>query len=476
MSSPSGPRDDATLKRPRSGGDTPRSNPLISRGGKLDVEALRRAVHQSPSAPTGGSSETQDDAGPVLADATDAQTDAATRAADDDAPNRVVFVLQRDLQTRLDKYLASRIGFMSRSQLQRLIDEGGVTVNGRRPKSSTNLRINDRVEVFVPPPPATDIVPEPIPLDVLFEDEHIIVLNKAPDIIVHPARSHLSGTLINALAWHFGNVSSGALSAVGKEFARPGVVHRLDRGTSGLIVFAKNDEAHWKLARQFEVRTVDKRYLALVHGIMQPAIDTIDLPLGPHPSREKGYREKYVVRHDQLGKAALTVYRVRETYPAPEGLSAARRDGSPSDPGRGFTLVELELKTGRTHQIRVHLSHLGYPIVGDDMYGGTAALTPAMLASGSDGSQALLARQALHATTLTFAHPVSGQRMYFLAPLRADMASAVSTLRSWGPAERGNAPPPPGATVDLAMLLPSSDTRSTDRPLLGKPPAGEHSP
>lgn len=447
-------RPDQGGRPSRSGGDTPRSNPLIAHGGKLDVDALRRAVHP-PSPPSPTTDDTTDEAaGPALADATDAQTDAASRAADDDAPNRVVFVLQRDLQTRLDKYLASRIGFMSRSQLQRLIDEGGVTVNGRKPKSSTTLRAKDRVEVFVPPPPATDVVPENIPLDVLFEDEHIIVLNKRPDIIVHPARSHLSGTLINALAWHFRNVSSGTLSAVGKEFARPGVVHRLDRDTSGLIVFAKDDEAHWKLARQFEVRTVDKRYLAIVHGLIEPPIDHVDLPLGPHPSREKGYREKYVVRHDALGKPALTIYRVRETYRPPPSLSTARRDGSPSDPGRGFTLVELELKTGRTHQIRVHLSHLGYPIVGDDMYGGAAELTNHTLGLHAQAPP-LLARQALHAVTLRFVHPISGETMRFQAPLPPDMASAVRTLRAMDPADRSQTPAPPGATVDLAILLPS---------------------
>src|SRR5207237_544946 len=155
--------------------------------------------------------------------------------------------------------------FMSRTQLARLIDEGGVTVNARRPKASTKLRAGDRVEVYVPPPPPTDIQPENIPIDVLYEDEHLIVLNKRPDIIVHPARAHKGGTMVNALAFHFQNRSGGALSGVGREFARPGVVHRLDRDTSGLIIFAKTDEAHWRLGQQFERRTVDKRYLALVH-------------------------------------------------------------------------------------------------------------------------------------------------------------------------------------------------------------------
>ena len=460
-------------KPSKSGADTPRSSPLIAHGGKVDLEALRKAVHsrgvtpapaQPPHAPHAPhADDSSAPIAPFLTDATDAVAPNAEGGAggapDDDAPNRVVFIPQRDLQTRLDKYLVSRISFMSRSQLQRLIDEGGVTVNARKPKASTTLRAGDRIEVFVPPPPATDIVAQDIPLDVLFEDEHIIVLNKRPDIIVHPARSELSGTLINALAWHFTHVSSGALSKVGKEFARPGVVHRLDRDTSGLIVFAKNDEAHWRLARQFETRRVDKRYLALVHGLVEPDVDVIDLPLGPHPSREKGYREKYVVRHDHLGKPSLTIFRVRETYPHAPGAPASRHDGARDDPARGFSLVELELKTGRTHQIRVHLSHLGFPIVGDDMYTGAHDLRRAHLdarvRSGTPDDTLFIARQALHATTLTFEHPVSGERMKFQAPLPPDMAAAVAALRALCPGARRIDPPPPGATVNLDTLVPS---------------------
>ncbi|MFN3311802.1 MAG: RluA family pseudouridine synthase, partial [Thermomonas sp.] len=175
--------------------------------------------------------------------------------------------------------------------------------------------MGDVVEVAVPPPPSEDFPEEDIPLDVLFEDEHLIVLNKSPDIIVHPARTHKKGTLINALAFHFRHRSSlgGSLSGVGRQFARPGVVHRLDRATSGCIVFAKTEQAHWQLANQFMARTVDKRYVTLAHGHVEPVIDVIDLPLGPHPSRERGYREKQVVRHDALGKPAVTIYRVLAT-------------------------------------------------------------------------------------------------------------------------------------------------------------------
>lgn len=358
---------------------------------------------------------------------------AASQAADEDAElPKVTFTLQRDLKKRLDKYLTDRITFMSRNQLQRLIEGGGVLVNGRTPKPSTTLRRGDVVEVVVPPPPPTEVQPEEIPLDVLYEDEHLVVLNKQPDIIVHPARSHLKGTLINALAWHFRHRSGGSLSTVGTEFARPGVVHRLDRHTSGVIVFAKQDEAHWKLGHQFEHRRVDKRYLAVVHGRVEPPADVIDLPIGPHPSREKGYREKYVVRHDEQGKPSVTIYRVREWY-----------DPHAADPGDRYTMVELDLKTGRTHQIRVHLSHLGWPIVGDDMYGGRPY-------PGPDGTP-IIARQALHAAMLSFDHPITGRRLTFTAPLRGDMLALVAALRARPGLQRLDVP---GAAIDLDLLTP----------------------
>lgn len=374
----------------------------------------------------------------------DAVRSASEALGDEDGPVHVRFQLQRDLRKRLDRYLTDRIPFMSRTQLRRLIENEAVTVNGRAPKPSTSLRAGDIVDVVVPPPPSADIGAEEIPIDVLYEDEHIIVLDKRADIIVHPARSHLSGTLINALVWHFRNRSAtgGELSSVGEEFARPGVVHRLDRDTTGAIVFAKTDEAHWKLGRQFEQRRVNKRYLALVHGHVQPTADVIDLPLGPSPSREKGHREKQVVRHDELGKSAVTVYRVRELY-------------------RDFSLVELELRTGRTHQIRVHLSHLGYPIVGDDMYGG-AFVDLAEVAGGSDDACAEAARalarderrierQMLHAALLGFHHPISGDPLEFTAPAPVDMRRLVAILRACRPSD--GRIETPGATVDLDAAI-----------------------
>lgn len=334
-------------------------------------------------------------------------------AGDDERPT-VRFVLQRDRQTRLDKYLTTRIGFMSRTQIQRLIDDGDARINGSPAKASVKVREGDVVEVTLPAPPTGEIIPEDIPVDALFEDARLIVLNKQADIIVHPARSEKSGTLINALAHRFANVSGGSLSAVGTEFARPGVVHRLDRNTTGCIVFAKDDETHWKLGRQFEHRTVDKRYLALVHGRVEPDAQVIEVPVGPSPSKAKGAREKQVVRHDDLGKHAITICRVRERYRLSDRGSAV------GDEHR--TLVELELKTGRTHQIRVHLAHLGYPIVGDDMYGGRAHL--------NDRGEPVFARQALHAGLLAFEHPATGEPAVFCAPVPEDLRAVISDLRA----------------------------------------------
>jgi 23S rRNA pseudouridine1911/1915/1917 synthase len=441
--------------------------PLVTPGGKVDAAALERAIAASvgtTSTPAGDADEGEE-----------AFDEAALTTPQAVAARTVRFKLLRDLDKRLDKYLCDRITFMSRSQLQKLIDEGGVKVNGRAPKSSTKLNSGDIVEVVVPPPPPTEIQPEDIPLEVLYEDEHLIVINKSPDIIVHPARSHNRGTMVNALAYHFRNRSTlgGSLSNVGTEFARPGVVHRLDRNTSGVIVFAKSEEAHWKLGHSFEHRRVDKRYLAVVQGWVEPEIDVIDLPIGPHPSREKGYREKYVVRHDELGKPSVTVCRVRERYGGSGAGSETKTAGAMPKVAAGWkqadeardagdsksllycstapllhSLVELELRTGRTHQIRVHLSHNGYPIVGDDMYGGKAyELT-------EDGVPHAITQQALHACVLSFTHPIRNERMTFTAPLRGELAKLVRDLRRRADAVGGvDRPVVPGATVDLEKAV-----------------------
>lgn len=430
--------------------DTPRNSPLIAPGGRVDKEAVFRAA-QADLPPGAGAVPTSDDPADDEAESDEPESLEADDERDEPlaigAPQaqRVVFRLTRDLQKRLDKYLTDRISFMSRAQLQRLIDEGGVTVNARIAKSSTKLRLGDVVTVLIPPPPAAHVPPQDIPLEVLFEDEHLIVVNKSPDIIVHPARSHLSGTMINALTFHFQNRSStgGDLSAVGKEFARPGVVHRLDRQTSGVIVFAKTEHAHWKLANQFMDRTVDKRYIAFTHGHVQPLVDVIDLPLGPHPSRLRGYREMHVVRHDHLGKPAVTLYRVLGHYVLP---GAARNADAPSGLNRDsdrVSLVEVELKTGRTHQIRVHLTHQGHPLLADDMYGGRIIEL---------GGEQVIGRVALHAALLAFRHPLTGVPMRFTAPLTADLRRALLMLRSSAGAFEPSSPP--GAVLSLDELNP----------------------
>jgi 23S rRNA pseudouridine1911/1915/1917 synthase len=362
----------------------PDNAPLIKPGGKVDPVALRQWYQQA----------------------------AASGGDDEGTLGTVRFDLQRDVGSRLDRYLTTRITFMSRTRLAALIAAGAVTVNGRTGKASTKLRLGDIVEVVIPEPPSKDITPEDIPLEVLFEDDAMIVINKHADIIVHPARSENTGTMLGALAWHFKHSSAGNLSGVGTDFARPGVVHRLDRNTSGVIVFAKTDEAHWKLAKQFQDRTADKRYLALIEGKLEPAGQVIDKPIGPHQSKAKGYREKMVVRYDDLGKPSVTIARVRERY----------RDHERAVGMQDFTLVELELKTGRTHQIRVHLLDEGHPIVGDDMYSGRVLV--------GDTGEPIIARQALHAALLAIEHPITGVAMTFTAPPPADFLAVVAYLRS----------------------------------------------
>ncbi len=346
---------------------------------------------------------------------------------EDESPIAVRFTLTRDLNKRLDRYLVDRVPFLSRTSLQHLIHEEAVTVNGRVPKPSTKLRKGDEIIAVLPPPPSTEIPAEDIPLDVLHEDDHLIVINKASDIIVHPARGNKTGTIINALAYHFQHRSSGALSSVGEEFTRPGVVHRLDRFTTGVMVAAKSDTAHWRLGRQFELRKTEKRYLAVVHGRLETHADVIDVPLGKHPTA----REKYAVRWDDTGKPSVTIYRVREVY-------------------ENFTLVELELKTGRTHQIRVHLSHLGYPIAGDDMYGGSHLAMGDVDRSAADPTVLLLTRQALHASLLGFHHPITDEPVEFQAPLHADMRNLVHILRA---TQFVSAPTVAGTRLDLDRIV-----------------------
>ncbi len=330
-------------------------------------------------------------------------------SADEEILEQMQFDIKHDLQKRVDLYLRDRLPDMSRAMLQKMVKAGGVMVNGRAAKSSTLLRAGDVVNVALPKVVPLESLPENIPLAIVHEDEQFIAVNKQAGLIVHPARGHWSGTLINALLWH-AQETKGTLS-VGSDPWRPGIIHRLDRDTTGLILIAKTDEAHWRLAGQFERRTIKKTYLALVHGEMELDSDLIDAPLAVHPK----IRERYAVRTD-IGKPAQTVYVVKERF-------------------RGYTLLELLPKTGRTHQLRVHCAHIGHPIVGDVAYGGKA-ITLRDIEGGrvkakttEDADEPLIERQALHAHRLQFVHPTLFTRMHLEAPMPADMHHIADLLR-----------------------------------------------
>ena len=304
---------------------------------------------------------------------------------------------QASVDSRLDAYLASQISHWSRARLQRLIDNEDVLVNGKSAKSSYRLRAGDEIEVELISTPIESFTPEHIPLDVVYEDDVLLVINKPASLVVHPAAGIHSGTLANALAFHFQNLPS----ATGK--ARPGIVHRLDRDTSGLMVVAKTESSMESLADQFRDRTVFKSYVALVHGHLESESGLIDQPL----ARDQGNRTRMAVVRG--GRNAVSLYKVRRRY-------------------QRFTLVDVEIKTGRTHQIRVHLAWLRHPIVGDESYGGGRdnMIQEAHLRA----EVRKLGRQFLHAEELGFNHPTTVERMKFKAPLPSELSSLLEELES----------------------------------------------
>jgi len=306
-------------------------------------------------------------------------------------------VLEEDAGTRLDAFLAARIEGWSRARLQRLIEEGDVLVNGRSSKPSYKLRATDEIEGELTPLPTSSFVPEDIPIEVVHEDADLIVVNKPAGMVVHPAAGVGSGTLANALAFHFQNLSTAAGPV------RPGIVHRLDKDTSGLMVVAKTERAHENLADQFRARQVFKSYVALVHGQTERDRGEIDQSLGRDP------RNRTRMAVTRQGRSALSIYRTRERF------------------GR-FTLLDVELKTGRTHQIRVHLAWLKHPVVGDETYGGGRDKT--VVDPRIRGQIAKLGRQFLHAEKLGFDHPESHQRMTFAAALPNELQSLLETIRT----------------------------------------------
>ena len=303
--------------------------------------------------------------------------------------------------TRLDRFLMGATAEMSRTHLQRLIRDGDVTVNDKVTKQpSYQLRAGDRVCLTLPPPRQLDTAaPEHIPLDILHEDSHLIVLNKPAGMLVHPASGVNSGTLVNALLSHCTD-----LSGIGG-VERPGIVHRLDKNTSGVLVVAKTDVVHRGLSAQFEAHSITRQYIAVVCGVPSEAAGTIDARL----ARSRRDRRRMTTVKTG-GRHAITHYEVLERYPQ-------------------FARLQLTLETGRLHQIRVHLQHIGHPAVGDAVYGGEQrALNDAQTAALKQ-ALARLKRQALHARHLGFTHPVTGEDLAFSTPIPEDMQQVINALR-----------------------------------------------
>ncbi|MBQ3330992.1 MAG: RluA family pseudouridine synthase [Ruminococcus sp.] len=288
--------------------------------------------------------------------------------------NRLEFTVDAaDAGVRIDKYLSDVAEDLSRSAASRLIFEGSVTVNGEPVKKNYKTEAGDLIVVLTDSPQPVDITPEDIPLDVVYEDDHLLVVNKPKGMVVHPAPGHFSGTLVNALMYHCGE----SLSGINGEL-RPGIVHRIDKNTSGLLVVAKSDIAHAGLSEQIKDHSFTRAYLAICYGNIKEDERTVDAPIGRH----KTDRKKMCVTQEN-SKPAVTHIRVLERYD-------------------GFTYILCRLETGRTHQIRVHLAHIGHPIAGDDVYGPSKVITS-------------LHGQCLHAYQLGFVHPVTGEYMEFTA-------------------------------------------------------------
>lgn len=310
---------------------------------------------------------------------------------------------------RLDLYLSGINELsLSRSQIQRLLKEGSITVNGRRVKPNHRIQPGEEIVVAIPPLQPLEVIPQDIPLDIYYEDESVIVINKPPGMVVHPAAGNWSGTIVNALLFHCKN-----LSGIGGKI-RPGVVHRLDKDTSGLLVFAKDDNAHKELSRQIKERLMKRRYLAIVLGDMEGS-GSIKMSIG----RALTDRKRMSVR-TKRAKEAVTHYKVLDRFDR-------------------CTLVEVTLETGRTHQIRVHFSHIKHPVLGDTVYGVSQLRTqdsPASLRStgsyvetGLAGLRTLVKRQMLHAEILGFLHPKTDEYLEFSCPIPQDMENVLQTLK-----------------------------------------------
>lgn len=317
---------------------------------------------------------------------------------------------------RLDLFLTHFYPQYSRVLIRNAIQSDGVLVDGKRGKPAYRLKPGQSVQFTLPDLPRESPIPEEIPLEILYEDDVLAVINKPADMVVHPSRGHWSGTLVSALAYKYADDLS---SVRGPE--RPGIVHRLDRDTSGVILVAKNNQSHAKLADLFQTKKIHKEYFAIVSGVPSFDRDVIDLPIGHHPKN----REKMMIaRNDPEAKSAVTHLEVLERF-------------------RGFSTICARPQTGRTHQIRVHLAHVGTPVLCDKLYGGCASITlgevagkrgaPARPRAGetADFDTILLGRQALHARRLTFTHPETGEEITVEAPIPADMQAVLDAIRQY---------------------------------------------
>ena len=308
---------------------------------------------------------------------------------------------------RIDVYLAQQVENATRNKVQEAIAEHRVLVNGKTIKSNYRIKSLDSIEVTFLRPPAPELAPEDIPIDIIYEDEDLMVVNKASDMVVHPAFGNWTGTLANAILHHIGK-EAGDLDC---SDMRPGIVHRLDKNTSGLIIIAKNSTALHRLARQFANRQVEKKYQAIVWGVPEPAKGLIKTNIG-RSVRNRKVMTSYPFEGKD-GKTAITEYRVQQSLCY-------------------FSLVEVTLHTGRTHQIRVHMQHLGHPILGDETYGGSSIRNLPFSKSESFVNNLLetIPRQALHAESLTFTQPTTSEKLSFTAPLPEDMLTALKKIET----------------------------------------------
>ena len=298
-----------------------------------------------------------------------------------------MILIAQESGARLDKWLSDQLDGLSRAYIQKLIDDGAVLLNGKPGKASSRLNASDRIELEIPESITPDIAPEDIPLDIVYEDDDVIVVNKPKGMVVHPAAGHYTGTLVNALMYHCGSSLSGI-----NGISRPGIVHRIDKDTTGLIIACKNDRAHMRISEQLKAHTITRRYRAIVTGILKDDEGTITGNIARH----KTDRKRMTVTAEG-GREAVTHYRVLERF-------------------RKHTYVECRLETGRTHQIRVHMAHIGHPLLGDTVY-------------GSSRDEGKLNGQCLHAMVLGFVHPTTGEYLEFCAPLPEYFEQLLEQLR-----------------------------------------------